>query len=268
MENGVYASNLPKFKPSSSFTWIIIVVQSLSPIQTHYHCSICSSQSLTVLHYLLEFAEVHAHWVGDAMQPAISFSVIPFSCPQSFPASESFAVSHLFSSSDQSIGDSASVLPMNIQGWFPLGLTGFISLLSKELSRVFSSTTIWKHQFLTLNLLNGPTLKSIYVASSLVFHLSSLCSSKSLGIIQPVIINKHSNGKQISSILLFYQKYFIYFLFFFISWRLIILQYCSGFCHTLTWISHGYTCIPHPDPLSHLPLHQKYFKTSKHRVKY
>ena len=43
--------------------------------------------------------------------------------------------------------------------------------------------------------------------------------------------------------------------FFFISWRLITLQYCSGFCHTLTWISHGYTCIPHPDPLSHLPLH-------------
>ena len=45
------------------------------------------------------------------------------------------------------------------------------------------------------------------------------------------------------------------YLFFLISWRLITLQYCSGFCHTLTWISHGYTCIPHPDPPSHLPLH-------------
>ena len=43
--------------------------------------------------------------------------------------------------------------------------------------------------------------------------------------------------------------------FIFISWRLITLQYCSGFCHTLTWISHGFTCIPHPDPFSHLPLH-------------
>ena len=47
-----------------------------------------------------------------------------------------------------------------------------------------------------------------------------------------------------------------FFSFIFISWRLIILQYCSGFCHTLTWISHGVTCIPHPDPPSHLPLHQ------------
>ena len=48
---------------------------------------------------------------------------------------------------------------------------------------------------------------------------------------------------------------FFFFLFIFISWRLITLQYCSGFCHTLTWISHGFTCVPHPDPLSHLPLH-------------
>ena len=147
MENRVYASNQPKFKPSSSFTWIIVVVQSLSPIQIHYHCITCSSHGLTVFHCLLEFAKVHVHWVGDAMQPAISFSVIPFSCPQSFPASVSFPVSQLFSSSYQSIGASASVLPMNIQGWFPLGLIGFISLLSRELSRVFSSTTIWKHQF-------------------------------------------------------------------------------------------------------------------------
>ena len=48
---------------------------------------------------------------------------------------------------------------------------------------------------------------------------------------------------------------FFFFPFIFISWRLITLQYCSGFCHTLTWISHGFTCIPHPDPPSHLPLH-------------
>ena len=56
----------------------------------------------------------------------------------------------------------------------------------------------------------------------------------------------------------FYTYFFFYlfiFSFIFTSWRLITLQYCSGFCHTLTWISHGFTCIPHPDPPSHIPLH-------------
>ena len=78
----------------------------------------------------------------------ISSSVSPFSCsPPSFPASGSFQMSWLFTSSGQSIRPSALVLPMNTQGWFPLGLTGFISLQSKGLSRVFSSTTIRKHQF-------------------------------------------------------------------------------------------------------------------------
>ena len=82
--------------------------------------------------------------------PTISSSVIPFSsCPQSLPASESFQMSQLFASGGQSIAASASasVLPMNIQGWFPLGLTDLISLQSKGLSRVFSSTTVGKHQF-------------------------------------------------------------------------------------------------------------------------
>ena len=79
----------------------------------------------------------------------ISFSIIPFSCPQSFPASGSFLVSQLFTSGGQSIGASASasVLPMNLQSWFPLGLIAWISLLAKRLSRVFSSSTVWKHQF-------------------------------------------------------------------------------------------------------------------------
>ena len=83
--------------------------------------------------------------------PTISSSVIPFSSPlQSFPASGSFPVSNFFPSGGQSIGASASasVLPMNILGWFPLRLTGWISLKSKELSRVFSNTTVQKHQFL------------------------------------------------------------------------------------------------------------------------
>ena len=82
--------------------------------------------------------------------PTISSSVVPFSsCLQSFPASGSFQMSQFFASGDQSIGVSAStsVLPMNIQDWFPLGWPGWISLQSKGLSRVFSNTTVQKHQF-------------------------------------------------------------------------------------------------------------------------
>ena len=75
----------------------------------------------------------------------ISSSMDSFSCPQSFPASRSFPMSQLFASGGQSVGASVSVLPMNIQGLFPLGLTGLISLQFKGLSRVFSSTTVWKH---------------------------------------------------------------------------------------------------------------------------
>ena len=87
--------------------------------------------------------------------PTISSSVVPFSsCLQSFPASGSFQMSQFFTSGGQSIGVSAStlVLPMNIQGWFPLGLTGWISLQSKGLSRVFSNITVQKHQFLSTQL--------------------------------------------------------------------------------------------------------------------
>ena len=82
--------------------------------------------------------------------PTISSSVAPFSsCPQSFSASGSFPMNQPFTSGGKSIraSASASVLPMNIQGWFPLGLTGLISLLSIGLLRVFSNTTVWKHQF-------------------------------------------------------------------------------------------------------------------------
>ena len=82
--------------------------------------------------------------------PTISSSVIPFSSHlQSLPASGSFPTSQLFASGGQSIGASASasVLPMNIQGWFPLGVIGLISLQSKGLSRVFSNSTVQKHQF-------------------------------------------------------------------------------------------------------------------------
>ena len=79
--------------------------------------------------------------------------VVPFSsCLQCFWASGSFLMSQLFTSGGQSIAASTSVLPMNIQGWFPLGLTGLISLLSKELSRVFSNATVQNHQFFSAQL--------------------------------------------------------------------------------------------------------------------
>ena len=92
--------------------------------------------------------------------PIISSSVVPFSfCLQSFPASGSFPMSQFLASGGQSIevSASASVLPMNIQDCFPLGLTGLISLQSKELSRVFSNTTVQKHQFFGTQLSLLPT---------------------------------------------------------------------------------------------------------------
>ena len=96
--------------------------------------------------------------------PTISSSVVPFSSHlQSFPASGSFLMSQFFASGGQSIGvsASASVLPMNIQDWSALGWTGWISLQSKGLSRVFSNTTAQKHQFFGAQLLYSPTLTSI-----------------------------------------------------------------------------------------------------------
>ena len=109
--------------------------------------------SFPVLHHFPELAPTHVHRVGDAIQP--SHPVAPFSsCPQSFPASGSFPMNWLFAPGGQSIGASAlaSVLPMNIQDRFPLGLTGLISLKSKELSRVFPNTTVQKHQFFSTQL--------------------------------------------------------------------------------------------------------------------
>ena len=97
--------------------------------------------------------------------PIISSSVVPFSsCPQSFPASGSFQTSQLFTSVGQSIGVSAStsVLPVNTQDWSPLEWTGWISLQSKGLSRVFSNTTVQKCQFFCTQLFYSPTLTSIH----------------------------------------------------------------------------------------------------------
>ena len=97
--------------------------------------------------------------------PTISSSVVPFSCLQSFPASGSFPMRQFFTSGCRSIlvSVSASVLPVNTQDWSPLGWTGLISLLSKEISRVFSNTTVQKDQsFLIISLPYGPALISIH----------------------------------------------------------------------------------------------------------
>ena len=112
-------------------------------------CMYCSRPGLPVHHQLPELTQTHVHLVGNAIP--ISSSVIPFSsCLQSFPAPGSFPMSQFFASGGQSIGTpaSASVLPINIQDWFPLGLTSFISLQSKGPSRVFSRSTVQKHLFL------------------------------------------------------------------------------------------------------------------------
>ena len=106
----------------------------------------CSTPGFRVHHQLLELTQTHVHRV----HPTISSSVIPFSSHlQSFLASESFQMSQLIATGGQSIrvSTSASVLPMNIQNWFPLGWTGWISLQSKGLSGVFSNMTVQKHQF-------------------------------------------------------------------------------------------------------------------------
>ena len=138
----------------------VIVFHSLSHVQlfaTPWTVAHQVSLSFTISD--LSVAQTHVHWVGDAIQP--SYPVAAFSCPQSFPASGSFPLSWLFASGGQSIGASASVLPVNVQGWFPLELTGLISLLSMGLSRVFSSATV-SISSLALSLLYGPTLKSIH----------------------------------------------------------------------------------------------------------
>ena len=121
----------------------VVVVQSLSCL-TLCDPMDCSTPVFPVLHHLPELAQTHVHWVSDA----ISSSVVPFSsCLQSFPASGTFPMSQYFTSGGQSIGASvsASVFSVNIQDWFPLGLTNLISLQSKGFSRVFSNTTVQKH---------------------------------------------------------------------------------------------------------------------------
>ena len=126
------------------------VVQSLSCAQLcdPMDCSTPASLSFTISWSLLKLMPlIQWHY------PTISSSIAPFSsCPQSFPASGSSPMGWLYASHSQSIGVSASILPMNSKDWFPLGLTGLISLQSKGLARVFSNTTIQKHWFFGVQL--------------------------------------------------------------------------------------------------------------------
>ena len=133
-------------------SWLMVLYCSVAKLCPSLHgAMVCSTPAFPALHYLPELAQTHVLWC----HPTISSPVTPFSSwPQSFPASGSFLLSRLFAPGGQSIGasDSASILPMNIQGWFSLGLTGLISLLFKGCSRVFSSTTVQKHQFFSAQL--------------------------------------------------------------------------------------------------------------------
>ena len=108
-----------------------------------------NTPGLPVHHQLPEFTQTHVNWVDDAIQPSYPLSSPSLPAPNLSPASGPFQMSQLFTSGGQSIGVSASttVLPMNTQDCSPLGWTGWISLQSKGLSRVFSSITVQKHQF-------------------------------------------------------------------------------------------------------------------------
>ena len=140
---------MPPFKVFMLYLYFHCCCSVAKSCPTLYDPMSCSTTGFPVLHCLPEFAQTRIHWVSNANNHPSS--VIPFSCPQSFPASGSFPASQLFASDSQSTGvsTSASVLTLNIQGWFPLGLAGLI-LLSKGLSRIFSSTTVQKHQFVSI----------------------------------------------------------------------------------------------------------------------
>ena len=128
---------------SVQFSW---VTQSCPTLCDPTDCSI---PGLPVHHQFLKLAQTHVDRVGDAIQTISSSVILYLSRLQSFPASGSFQMSSFFTSGGQSIGvsASASVLPMNTQDWYPLGWTGWISFQSKGLLRVFSNTTVQKHQF-------------------------------------------------------------------------------------------------------------------------
>ena len=158
----VYLSSCLEYNESISST-SSCSVQSLSHVQlfvTPWTAAHQASLSITNSQSLLKLMSIELVMPSNHLILVVPFS----SCLQSFPATGSFPMSQFFASGGQSIGVSASapVLPKNIQDWFPLGWTGWISLLSKGLSRVFFNTTVQKHQFFGLSFLYSPTLTSIH----------------------------------------------------------------------------------------------------------
>ena len=132
------------FQSATALDHLFVVVQLLSYVQLFaipWTAALQASLFFTVSQSLLKFMSVESVMLSNHL-----ILCCPLLCLQSFPASWSFTMSHLFTSGGQNIGAPASVLPMNIQGWFPLRLTG-LTLPSKGLSRVFSTTTIWRHSF-------------------------------------------------------------------------------------------------------------------------
>ena len=128
---------------------IVVVVQSPSCVWLFVTPMDCSAPGLPVPHHLLEFAHVHVHCIGDAIEPSHLLMPSSLLLPSIFPSITDFSKSRLFASDDRNTGASASasVLSMSIQGWFPLRLTGLVFLLPRGLSGVFSSTTVQRHQF-------------------------------------------------------------------------------------------------------------------------
>ena len=165
-------------------SYIYLTISSVAQLcPTLCHPMDCSTPGFPVHHQLLELAQTHAHWVGDAIQPSQPL-LSPFSsCFLCFPVSGPFLISHLFPSGGQSIGvsASASVLPMNVQDWFPLGWTGWIFLQSKGLSRVFSNITFQKHQFFSAQL-SSLLLEGHFKFSSFHFLMFLYLSGNWMGI--------------------------------------------------------------------------------------
>ena len=138
----------------------------------------CCTPGFPVLHYLPEFDQTHVHWVDDAIQPSHPLS--PASPPALYLSQHHCLLSWLVTSGSESIGAlaPASVLPMTIQGWYPLGLTGLISLLSKVVCKVFSSTKVWKDQFFG-------TLPSLWFN----YHVRTCLLEKQLWLYEPLLEN-------------------------------------------------------------------------------
>ena len=146
-----------------------VMLDSLPPHGLQHARLLCPQQSPRICSNSCPLSR-WCHPISHPLSPPFS------SCPESFPTSRSIPMSKLFTSIGLSIGASASasVLPINIQGWFLLGLTGLISLLSKRLSRVFSSTTIQKHQFFSVQPSLWPN-SDIHTGKNHSFDYMELC---------------------------------------------------------------------------------------------